>query len=138
MECCMKDIRAIISFMIIFSCYITSSADNISQIAKLKIDTLNSLIVQAENSQIDVLHERTTIRTAEIFLKFADWDELHQTENTTSFAQVSRYSKNASEMAAILPNFERNDVVVMLTEAISKLKKKLNSDIVCKPAHYLS
>lgn len=119
------------------SFFIIANAQTPAEKALARINTLKSLMTQAENKGIDVLQEKTAVRTAEIFLKFADWDETHQTENTTTFLLVTRYKNNASEMAALLADFERNDIVTMLDESIVKLTKLIQGEIFRKPAPYL-
>ncbi|SDR70270.1 beta-galactosidase [Polaribacter sp. KT25b] len=90
--------------------------------AHQKIKTLEKLITQVNKKNIDVLKEKTTIRTAEIFLRFANWDEKNVDKNTKSFSLVNSYKKEAIKMAEDLANFERNDVNLMLDKAILELQ----------------
>ncbi|ANW96233.1 hypothetical protein AXE80_08055 [Wenyingzhuangia fucanilytica] len=108
-------------------------AQTLTQQAKVKIDTLNALISIAELKGIDVLKEKTTVRTAEVFLKYANWDENNITENTTYFELVARYKDNAAEMANLLPDFERTEINIMLQDAIDYLKL-LNAGTVKRKA----
>ena len=94
--------------------------------AQQKIKTLEKLIKQADKKNIDVLKEKTTIRTAEIFLKYANWDENNVAENTKAFSLVPSYKKEATKMAEDLANFERNDVNIMLDKAIITLQNILD------------
>lgn len=114
-----------------------ANAQTPAEKAAARINTLKALMTQAENKGIDVLHEKTAIRTAEIFLKFADWDEAHQTENAESFALISRYKAISTETAALLPDFERNDVVKMLDTSIEKLSNIIDGKIFRKTAPQL-
>lgn len=109
------------------------NAQTLEEQARTRITTLNSLITQAENDNIDVLKEKLTVRTSEIFLDYSNWDEENITMNTDLFAMVNRYKDNASEMANLLPNFERNDVILMLDEAISYITLLIQKKVFRKP-----
>lgn len=121
-------------FIVITISVQTVTAETPAQKATTRMNTLKALMTQAETKGIDVLQEKTTIRTAEIFLKFADWDEAHQTDNTTCFLLVNRYKNNATEVAALLPDFERNDIVQMLDSSIAKLTKLVDGKLFRKAA----
>lgn len=118
-----------VSAFSIFFC----SAQTLEQNARLKITSLNTLITDADKLGIAVLKEKMTVRTAEIFLKYANWDEANITSNAESFALVSRYKNNSTEMATLLPNFERTNVIQMLDSAISTLTK-LKSGVITRKA----
>jgi len=49
----------------------TTLAQNLEQDAKQKITKLEKLIKKAEKKKIDVQKEKMTVRTAELFLKYA-------------------------------------------------------------------
>ncbi|WP_075590834.1 Ig-like domain-containing protein [Labilibacter marinus] len=106
-------------------------------LARQKIDTLNSLIVEVEGMGLDATKEKMTIRTAEVFLKYAEWDEENIAENTGHFKMVSRYKDNAEEMATILPKFERDEIIIMLDDAIDFLHKLKSGDYLRKPIQKL-
>ena len=116
---------------IVFSTLI--GAQTLEDVAETKITSLGKLIKKAEKKSIDVLKEKTTIRTAELFLKFAKWDEKHIEENTVSFKLVDSYEQEASKMAEELANFERKDVILMLDEAIADLKSLIDGKTFRKP-----
>ncbi|MDO7173145.1 T9SS type A sorting domain-containing protein [Mariniflexile sp. AS56] len=109
------------------------SAQTLEQQARQKITDLNALIAQAENEGFDALKEKMTVRTAEVFLDYANWDEANTTMNTDLFALVAAYKNNASQMASILPDFERNDVIQMLDEATAFLTLLRQSQVFRKP-----
>ena len=113
---------------------IFSNAQTLERQARTKITELNTLISKAENEDISVIKEKMTVRTAEIFLDFANWDEANMTMNTDLFALVNKYKSNASEMAKLLPDFERNDVIKMLDEAISYTTLLIQKEVFRKPA----
>lgn len=102
-------------------------AQDLEKEAQAKIKALEKLVKKAEKKGINVLKEKTTIRTAEIFLEFANWDEKNVAFNTSAFKLVASYKKEAAKYAKDLPSFERNDVIKMLdtaTENIQLLIKK--------------
>ncbi|CAH8284222.1 beta-galactosidase [Mariniflexile fucanivorans] len=94
------------------------NAQTQEKLAQAKIKTLNTLISKVEKQGKDVLKEKMTVRTAEVFLEFANWDEKNVSMNTELFKLVSNYKDKATETATELPNFERTDVIKMLDEAI--------------------
>ncbi|NJB83556.1 alpha-amylase family protein [Wenyingzhuangia aestuarii] len=96
-------------------------AQNLESEAKAKIKTLEKLIKKADKKGIDVLKEKTTIRTAEVFLEFANWDDQNIEANKKAFELVPIYKKNAVKLAQDLPDFERADVVKMLDKAIEEI-----------------
>ncbi|WP_303317254.1 sialate O-acetylesterase [Flavivirga abyssicola] len=102
--------------------------------AKEKIKTLKNLIKKAEKKNIDVLKEKTTVRTAEIFLKFADWDEKNIEANLKLFKKVQSFKKDAVKMANNLPNFEREDVILMLDDATKTLNLLIEKKEFRKPS----
>ncbi|NIJ46165.1 beta-galactosidase [Wenyingzhuangia heitensis] len=108
--------------------YSALQAQTLEETAETKIAELNALITQAENAGIDALREKTTVRTAEIFLDYANWDEDNISMNTDLFTKVTAYKNNSSEMANLLPDFERNDVITMLEESITVLTKLINKE----------
>lgn len=108
-------------------------AQNIEKAALAKMATLNELISTAQKQGIDTQPEEMSIRTAEVFLKFADWDEAHIDKNTQYFSQVSCYKKQAAQLAQDLPGFERNDICRMLDESAAYLRRLIHGDAVRKP-----
>jgi len=101
--------------------------------ARVKIQTLNALIVTAENAGIDTLKEKMSVRTAEVFLDYADWDEAHKSINADYFRQVSAYKNTADQTAAELPDFERSEVILLLDEAIDYLTQLINGEVFRRP-----
>lgn len=89
--------------------------------AKEKIKALEKLIKKAEKKGIDALKEKTTVRTAEVFLEFADWDEKNIEANLKLFKKVPSFKKDAVKMSNELPDFERQDVITMLDDASKNL-----------------
>ncbi len=90
--------------------------------ALAKIAELNALIDAAESAGIDTWKERATVRTAEVFLEFANWDDVNQSINEHYFDHIDHmYPQTAAELAALLPDYERNEVAGMLDDAIAHL-----------------
>lgn len=110
-----------------------TTGQTLKQQAQTKINTLNALITAAESEGIDAYKEKMTVRTAEIYLDFADWDEANVAENTTYFDLVTIYKDSAEDMAELLPDFEREEVILMLDEAIVYLTKLKNGQVFRKP-----
>ncbi|MCL5245318.1 beta-galactosidase [Cellulophaga sp. 20_2_10] len=109
-------------------------AQSLEEVAKTKIATLKNLRDKANKKGIDVLKEDTTIRTAELFLKYANWDENNIQANEKAFSLVKIYADKAEEMAANLPDFEREDVIKMLDEATAYLKLLLDKKVFRTPS----
>ena len=123
-----------LSIAIIFLTFsLFSSAQSIEDQGLVKIKTLKSLIDKAEKKKLDVLKEKMTIRTAEVFFNFANWDEKNVETNAKSFQLVPTYKKEAAQIAADLPNYERKEINLMLDEAISNINLLLSGAIVRKP-----
>ncbi|WP_139957424.1 beta-galactosidase [Flavicella sediminum] len=118
-----------IVFLVCFVFSLTGFAQSLEKEASSKIKNLEKLIEKAEKKGIDVLKEKTTIRTAEIFLEFANWDEKNEKINTEAFQKVQSYKKDAVKMAKDLPSFERKDVILMLDEATDYLSLLLEKKV---------
>lgn len=120
--------------LLIVLCFSTiqSSFGQLETTARSKIAVLENLITEAEALDLDVVKEKMTIRVAEVYLKYANWDASNVSENTDYFAMVSRYKDNAVQMAQDLPDFERSEIIVMLEEAIDRIKKIKSGEIVRK------
>ncbi|MDZ8117054.1 alpha-amylase family protein [Pontiella agarivorans] len=109
-------------------------AESPEDTARLKIKNLQTLINAAEKKGIDVQQEEMTVRTAEVFLKYADWDEAHIEENAGYFKDFRIYKDNAQQLAEELPDFERNDVIKMLDESGVYLQQLIRGRAVRKPS----
>lgn len=127
--------KGILLILILATAFV--NAQSLEQEAISKIKTLEKLIKKAEKKNIDVLKEKTTIRTSEIFLKFANWDENNVEVNTKSYELVPSYKKEASKMAADLPDFERKEVNLMLDDAIENLELLIAKKIKRKPSPHV-
>ena len=128
----MKSIRITI-LLVLFLGFLNSSYAQLEQTALTKINELNTFIAQAENAGLDVLKEKMTVRTAQVFLEYANWDEDNIAENTAYFELVSIYASNAAQLASDLPDFERNEIIIMLDEAITVIKEVIAGTIERKP-----
>ncbi len=94
--------------------------------ARQSMVELADIITQAEGKSIDTIKERTALRTAEIFLAYADWDDAHLAENTAHFAKVARYKKEAAHYAQLLPDFERDEIIAMMQSSAADLQAVLS------------
>lgn len=118
-----------ITFLICVIVSMSIQSQSLEKDAAIKIKTLEKLIKKAEKKGIDVLKEKTTIRTAEVFLDFAKWDEKNVAVNIEAFQKVQSYKNDAKKMANDLPNFERQDVIAMLDEATDYLTLLLKKKV---------
>lgn len=126
----MKYAKFILLSILLLQCFHSMNAQTLADTAQAKINEINTLIAQAEQQGIDALKEKMTVRTAEVFLGYADWDEAHIAENTSYFAMVSallnQYNTTAAQMANDLPDFERTDVIKMLDSSVVFLNKLID------------
>lgn len=114
---------------------VLSYGQNLEQEALSKIKILEKLVKKAKQKKIDVLKEQTTIRTAEIFLKFANWDEKNTDKNIEFYKKVKGdFKKNAAKLANDLPDFERKEINLMLEESINELQLILDSKQFRQPS----
>jgi len=108
-------------------------------IAQSKINALNNLILAVEELGIDATKEKMTVHTAELFLSFANWDETNDSINTVIFSgtlplptQISN-SYTPSSLAQFLPEFERQEVIILLDNALAELSGLLAGNALRKP-----
>lgn len=120
--------------IVVFLISSITNAQSLEKTIKNKIKDLKSLVKKAERTDIDVLKEKTTIRTAQIFLKYANWDEKNIEINESLYKLVPSFKKKATKMAQNLPNFERNEVNLMLDKALGDIKSLLTKKSFRKPS----
>jgi len=101
--------------------------------ARAKITSLQTKIQAASQLGIDTQKEQMTVRTAEVFLEFADWDEANMAANTDYFSLVNAYKDTAAQSAAMLPGFERSEVVRMLDQALQTITALIEGKIYREP-----
>ncbi len=102
--------------------------------AENKMDQLRKLIKKAEKKNIQTLKERTTLRSAEIFMKYADWDEDNIDKNTKHFSLVARYKDEPEKWAETLPNFEREEIIKMMDSSMKELTAVMKGEIKRLPS----
>lgn len=104
-------------------CFLTTLvAQTTENDVEAKINQLKTAIKTAKNQKINVLKEETTLRTAEIFLGYAAWDQNNIPANIHHFSLASAYKKEAEKYANLLPEFERKEIILMLEDAMTDLK----------------
>ncbi|MBU2912767.1 alpha-amylase family protein [Reichenbachiella agariperforans] len=108
---------------------IPSKGQGLKETAIAKMMFLQTKIDEAEQKGINVLKEKIALRTAEIFLEFADWDERNVAKNTRYFELGWHYRDSAEETAEYLPRFERLDVIEMLDASIATLVQLTDCEI---------
>ena len=97
--------------------------------AEKKMGQLSKLIKKAEKKNIQTLKERTALRTAEIFMHYADWDEANLDKNTVNFSLVTKYQKEPEKWAKMLPSFEREDIIKMMDSSMAELTAVMEGKI---------
>ncbi|MEG3765320.1 glycoside hydrolase family 42 [Alteromonas sp. 14N.309.X.WAT.G.H12] len=101
--------------------------------ARRKIEKLQTIMEEAKSKQIDVTREEAVVWYANEFLKFANWDEANPDAIEAAFGYERHFAPNKKQLAAELPNFERNKVIDILDEGIEKLGKELRGEIKRRP-----
>lgn len=114
------------------------SAQPLKEQALAKIDTLNELISIAESNNLDATREKSRVRTAEIFLDFADWDEANVGTNTSLFGMAHGFKDKPEYWASLLADFERNEVILLLEDAIEVLQNIIDGTYQRRPAIQLN
>lgn len=128
-----------ISFSLLLFLYfinIEISCAQLEQTALTKIEQLKILFVEAESKNIDARKEKMTVRTAEAFLFYANWDEVNVATNKDIYELLPSgtfFYKNAAQLAQDLPNYERSQIILILDEALETINKLLNGEITRKP-----
>ncbi|MFR9504018.1 MAG: beta-galactosidase [Rikenellaceae bacterium] len=99
-------------------------------LCKAKIKELKSLIKQAKKADIDVNREEGAIWMANEFMFYADWDAKNVEHNRYQFSCWDAYKDDAAKMARELPDWEREQIIMFLDQAIEELTDVINGDIV--------
>ncbi len=122
-------IHKFISAAVVMSIATSLSAQTLENTAYERIETLEKLIKKAKRKRINTLKEETVIRSSEIFLEYAAWDEKNVDTNTKYFAHVHKFKNEAAKYAADLPEWERQEIVTMLDSSIAELKAVMDGKI---------
>jgi len=120
-----KRVLRILVVVLLMGTSLTAFSQKLEKEARTKIDKLNEMIALAETKGIYVEREQMTLRTAELFLTWANWDETNTRKNKTYFKMLPYYKAKADSLAKMLPNFERSEVNTILDDAIGRLSKIL-------------
>ncbi|MFY0601306.1 MAG: T9SS type A sorting domain-containing protein [Cyclobacteriaceae bacterium] len=104
-------------------------AQSLEEIAETKITELEALMESARESGIDVVREEMVVRTAEIFLEYADYDQNNPGQMLGAFQNDGSFKDRADEIVAALPDKERSDVIIILDESIAELQEVINGEI---------
>lgn len=99
-----------------------------------KMATLQELITEAENENLDALKEKMAIGLAEIFLHYAKWDEDNKSSLVSMFDGLHTFHETTPEkLAENLATYERSAIITVLDESITTLTSVINGDIVRQP-----
>ncbi|MFI3321597.1 MAG: beta-galactosidase [Rikenellaceae bacterium] len=104
-------------------------SQSLRESAQTKMQQLEELIEKADSKKINTLKERTALRTAEIFMVYADWDAKNIERNKHHFSLVTRYKDEADKYANLLADFEREEIVKMMDSSISELNSIMSGEI---------
>ena len=126
--------KQILFYVVLFLSINLIQGQSLEKEANTKIKTLKKLVKKANKKGVDVLKEKTTIRTAEVFLKYANWDAKNIDANESLYKLVPSFKKDASKMAQDLPSFERKEVSLMLDKAILEIKSLIDKKTFRKPS----
>ena len=98
------------------------SNSNKEEEASGKINELRKLIAKAKKSGINTLKEETALRTAEIFMGYAKWDE-------NNICKCLEMSGESEKYAKLLPDFERQEIIEMMNSSISELEAVMRGEL---------
>jgi len=120
-----KNLKALAIILLIGISFLANS-QKLEKEAQAKMGQLSKMIDLAEKKGIYVEREQMTLRTAELFLTWADWDEANTSKNEDYYKMLSYFEVKADSLAKALPGFERSEVNVILDDAIGRLAKILD------------
>ena len=121
--------------LLLFSTILQSQ--NLREQVVANINELKKEISKAEKADLNIEKEKMTLRTAEIFLSYSDWDEDHVDLNAKQFKLVRTYWKNkkdkkgrdAQAAAAYLPQQHREQILKITRQAISDISSLKNGTL---------
>ncbi len=87
------------------------------------------MIKKAEKKDIDTQREKCAIWVANEFFKYANWDEKNIDLNIAQYQTWGPYKKDAERLANELPDYQRNEVNLLLDEAIEQISAILNGEV---------
>lgn len=111
------------------------AASPLEQQAKAKLVKLKGMMAEARNKNIDVTREETLVWFSEQFIKFANWDEANPEAIEAAFGYERYYAPDKVELAASLPDFERQKVNEILEKGIAVLEQVLRGEIKRRPVN---
>ncbi len=91
-----------------------------------KINELKTLITTAESENVNVEKEKMTLRTAEVFLSYSDWDEANPAVNTDLYGSIFTYrgnrvdsqGRNLTRVVEDLPDIQRQQILDIIDKAM--------------------
>ncbi|MFC2113019.1 beta-galactosidase, partial [Bacteroidota bacterium] len=117
----MKSVFKILIAFSILCLNCSGPSQTLEEKARKKIAALEKLVQVAEDKGIETDRERMTIRTSEIFLDYANWDEANTAKNQKYFEMQPMFEPDAENLAVKLPDFERTEVIKILDDAIARI-----------------
>ncbi|MBU2886357.1 beta-galactosidase [Gilvimarinus agarilyticus] len=101
--------------------------------AEQKITALQRKMQEARKQSLDVTREETVLWFANEFLKYASWDEANQEAVAYAFAQYAPYAERSEQLAADIPDFQRQKVIEILDAATAELDQVITGTITRRP-----
>ena len=120
----LKEMDLKFRILMIAACVISakvSMAQTAQQIVQDKVVVLQKLVNKADKIHLDASKEKATIRTAEVFFNFANYDDKNIAKNQHYFELLKAFKPNAQKLAQDLPAFERTEINLMLDDAIANI-----------------
>ncbi len=125
----MNNIKTSLTSLLLLLAVSVSAQPTTKELAQTKMTELEKLIKVANKKGVNTLKEQTALRTAEIFMDYADYDEQNVEVNIEHFGLVTRYKKEKEKYAELLPEFERSEIVEMMSTSLSELQAVLDGKI---------
>ncbi|MFR9503939.1 MAG: beta-galactosidase [Rikenellaceae bacterium] len=127
--------KLLLSFVLVALVGSMQAATETEKLCSKKINKLEKLMKKAQKRGIDTKREECAIYMAELFLKFAAWDEQNIDLNIYQYTMWEPFSADAERLGRELPEFERSEVSLLLDDAIEELSAALSGEIVRRDTH---
>lgn len=125
-----NDLMLLLLFVYSFT---TVVAQTTREAVEAKITVLEQLMQHAREKKIDVTREELAVHTAQLFLDYADYDEEHADVTLAVVKESAIYKNSADKVAAMLPEFQRKESLLLLETTTQTLQRELNGEIKRTP-----
>ncbi|MCF7848216.1 MAG: beta-galactosidase [Kiritimatiellales bacterium] len=116
---------------LILAAYLMIAANTVAEEMPLRqqvfqsLENLKSLESKARKQGIETSREQVTITTAELFLKYAQWDAEHEEELAKALNGWWQLKGRGTQMAKEMPGQELRDTLQIVREAMAELQMVL-------------